>query len=132
MIVLDTHALIWWVSGEAKLSKAAVKAIEKEKKNSGTIFVSSISVWEIYLLVKRGRLILTMDLSAWVAKIETLPYVQFVSVDNNIAAKSVLLPGNFHDDPADRMIVATAREKGAALVTADGRIRKYSHVQTIW
>ena len=131
MIVLDTHVLIWWISDPEKLSHAARKAIANEKAAS-TLAVSSISIWEIYLLVKKERLKLTMDTDKWVEKITSLPYVQFVPVDNSIAAKSVTLPGEFHSDPADRMIVATARERGIVLITADERIRQYSHVQTLW
>jgi len=131
MIVLDTHVLIWWISDPEKLSSKATKLIETEKKQ-GQIFISSISVWEIYLLVQKDRLTITMNLDAWFAEIERLPFVQFVPVDNRIAATSVVLPGDFHADPADRIIVATAREKGAKLITADDRIRKYSHVQSIW
>src|SRR5579864_4481874 len=118
MIVIDTHVLIWWISQPEKLSEKARKIIETEKK-SGTILVSSISVWEIYLLIAKDRLKLTMDTDSWLENIENLPYIQFVPVDNRIAARSVTLPGEFHSDPADRIIVATAREKGIPLVTND-------------
>jgi PIN domain nuclease of toxin-antitoxin system len=131
MIVLDTHVLIWWVSDPEKLSKKARQAIDNEKTN-GTIVISSISVWEIYLLVAKERIRLTMETDKWIEKITSLPYIQFIPVDNSIAAKSVLLPREFHNDPADRMIVATAREKGVVLITADERIKNYSYVQTLW
>lgn len=131
MILLDTHALIWWIENSQKLSKKAKMAIEKEKK-SGLLLVSSISVWEIYLLVAKGRLQLAMDTDKWIEVIESLPFVQFVPIDNVVAAKSVTLQGEFHPDPAARMIVATAREKGITLVTGDERIRKYPHIHTLW
>ncbi|SRR5260221_1084199 len=131
MIVIDTHVLIWWVSDPDKLSEKARKTIEAEKK-SGSILVSSISVWEIYLLIAKDRLKLTMDTDSWLENIENLPFIQFVSVDNRIAARSVLLPGEFHNDSADRIIVATAREKGIPLITNDERIKQYAHVQTVW
>ncbi len=131
MIVLDTHVLIWWISDPEKLSSRALEVIEKES-NNGLILVSSVSVWELYLLIKKDRLKLTMDTDSWLEKIESLPFVQFIPIDNQIAAKSVNLPGDFHADPADRMIVATAREKGTSLVTSDERIQKYPHVQCIW
>jgi PIN domain nuclease of toxin-antitoxin system len=83
-------------------------------------------------LVERGRIELGTDLAAWLALVETIPTVVFVPVDNEIGVKSVNLPGNFHRDPADRIIVATARKHGVALVTADERIRSYPHVRTIW
>jgi len=131
MILLDTHALLWWVNDPKKLSFKAAKKINEEKSD-GIIFVSSISVWEISLLIKKNRLGLNLEAQDWFKEIETLPFIQFVPIDNHIAAKSVNLPGEFHSDPADRIIVATAREKGADLVTSDEKIRKYQHVQTIW
>ncbi len=131
MIVIDTHVLIWWVSNPEKLSVKVKKILQKEK-NNGSIIISSITVWEIYMLVKKGRLKLTMDADIWLAEVESLPYVRFTPVDNTIAANSVTLPGDFHNDPADRMIVATAKEQGAVLVTADERIRQYAHVRSLW
>ena len=131
MIVVDTHVLVWWVNHPEKLSEKARGKMEKEQQE-GTIFVSSITVWEIYLLVKKGRLQLKMETDTWLEKIESLSFIQFLAIDNKIAAKSVTIPGEFHGDPADRIIVATAREKGATLITADDRIRKYPHVQSLW
>jgi PIN domain nuclease of toxin-antitoxin system len=131
MIVIDTHVLIWWLSHPKKLSQKAVQAIDREKEG-GLILVSSISVWEVYLLIQKNRLSLTMDTDAWFERVESLPYIQFVPIDNKIAAKSVTLPGELHNDPADRIIVATAREKGIPLVTSDERIRRYSEVVSLW
>jgi PIN domain nuclease of toxin-antitoxin system len=71
-------------------------------------------------------------LAGWLATVKTIPTVRFLSVDIEIAVKSVELPGSFHKDPADRIIVATARNHALALVTADERIRAYPHVRTIW
>jgi PIN domain nuclease of toxin-antitoxin system len=130
MILVDTHVLLWWVSNPEKLSKIALGVIE-ESVNS-TIYVSAISVWEIYLLVNKGRLQLAIDIDRFIERIESMPFIHFIPIDNRIAAKSVMLPGDFHRDPADRMIVASAREKGVPLITGDERIRKYSHVQTVW
>lgn len=131
MILLDTQALIWWISDPDKLSKRAVKVIEHEQQK-GTLLVSSISVWEIYMLVVKGRIKLSMDIETWILEIEKLPYVQIVPVNNRIAGKSVTLPGEFHSDPADRIIVATAREYGVSVVTKDERILQYTEVQSIW
>lgn len=131
MIVLDTHALLWWVSGDARLSTAAHQAIEREL-DRGAIVISSISLWEIAMLIERGRLALSMDLDAWLATVGEIDAVRFFPVDNDIALQSVRLPGDFHKDPADRFIVSTARRLAAPLVTADEKIRTYPHVQTIW
>lgn len=131
MIVLDTHVLIWWIDSPEKLSPKAASIINREK-DGGLILVSSISVWEIYLLLKKNRLGLKMETGDWFKEIESLPFVQFVPINNQIAAKSVNLPEIFHPDPADRIIVATAKEKGALLVTSDERIRNYKEVQSAW
>lgn len=131
MTILDTHVLIWWISDPDKISQKVKRLINKEIKN-GKIGVSSISVWEIYMLVKRGRLKLSMDTDKWVEKIENLPFIEFIPVNNKIASSSVNLPGQFHLDPADRMIVATARERGATLLTSDQKIRKYPSVKSLW
>jgi PIN domain nuclease of toxin-antitoxin system len=132
VIMLDTHVLVWWVTGDnVRLSAAAADAIAAESA-AASIILSSITAWELAQLVYRGRLHLSTDLAAWLAIVETIPSVAFVSVDNEIGVKSVELPGEFHKDPADRIIVATARKFSVPLVTADERIRSYAGVRTIW
>ena len=133
MIVLDTHALIWWASGhKEELSAAALQAIENELEDGGQIFISAISAWELAMLVAKGRVALSMDVAEWLSYVGSIEAVNFVPVDNEIAVKSTELPGDFHKDPADRLIVATARKLAAPLVTADEKIRAYQHVRTIW
>ena len=131
MIVLDTHILIWWVDSPQKLSKKTKKAIEEEKSKKG-ILISSISTFEIYLLIKKGKLELTNYPDAWLNRIESLPYVRFIPVDNKIAALSVNLPDFTHKDPADRIIIATAMINGATLITSDKKILNYTHVKAVW
>lgn len=139
MIILDTHTLVWWVTVPAKLSRNAQKIIEASNKqsfstnkNKEQILVSSISIWEICLLVKSKGLKFSVDINTWISRVEKLPNIQFIPVDNSIFAKSVMLPEPFHKDPADRIIVTTAREYGAKLVTSDKRILNYPHVQSVW
>jgi PIN domain nuclease of toxin-antitoxin system len=132
MIVLDTHVLIWWATGDkAKLTKRAAAAINREYK-SGALRVSSISAWEIAMLVARGRLHLTVDVSTWLDTAAQIENLRFMPVNNTIAIGSVQLPNPFHADPADRVIVATARALAAPLVTADEKLRGYASVETIW
>ena len=131
MIVLDTHALVWWVAGDSQLSRAAREAIEAEAQD-GEILVSAISAWEVAMLAKAGRLALTMDAGAWLDTVAEVPAIRFVPVDVRISVHSVDLPGEFHKDPADRIIVATARHHSVPLISADLKIRDYPHVQTIW
>lgn len=131
MIVLDTHAWIWFASKPEALSKKARKALDAAV-NDKNVLISSISVWEVALLVKNKRLKLSMDVLDWIAKSENLPFIQFIPVSNSIAVKSVNLPPPLHPDPADRIIIATALSTGAPLVTKDKKIAAYSHVKTIW
>lgn len=84
------------------------------------------------MLVERERLLLSMDVSSWLAAVADIESVRFLPVDVEIAVKSVDLPGEFHKDPADRMIVATARKLAVPLVSKDDKIRAYAHVKTIW
>lgn len=132
MIILDTHVLLWWVSGERALSRKAVKLIERNLKTERSILISSISAWEIAMLAASGRLILSMDIDAWLAEVSRIPSIAFVAVDNSVAVKSANLPGNFHKDPADRMIVALVRHLSLELITADEKILQYPHVKTVW
>lgn len=132
MIVLDTHVLLWWASGQTgQLTDAAQRAIADELRE-GQIRVSSISAWELAMLVAHGRIDLSMDVSEWLRVADQIESLDFVPVDNTIAIKSIELPGTFHKDPADRIIVATARHLAAPLLTADDKIRGYPHVRTIW
>ena len=131
MIFLDTHVWIWFVSNPELLSEKAGEAIETSIKEDA-VLISSISAWEVALLVTRKRLEFTLDVADWVAKSEMLPFIQFVPIDNDIAIKSVRLPEPIHDDPADRIIIASAMSCGAPLVTKDASIRKYPHVKTLW
>ncbi|PCJ24468.1 MAG: VapC toxin family PIN domain ribonuclease [SAR86 cluster bacterium] len=132
MIVIDTHVLLWWVSGDKSLSAKAGRTIKKCLTDGGEVIVSSITVWEIAMLIEKNRLVLSMDIESWVNEVAQIEGVRFMPVNNEIAMKSAALPGEFHKDPADRIIVATARKLAVSLVTADGKIIDYEHVKTIW
>ena len=134
MIVLDTHVLIWAVDGERRLgahARAAIAAAEQ----ADDIGVSAITPWEIALLAESGRLRLAREVGAWIAAALALPVrIRLIPLEPAIASDSVRLPDAFHADPADRFIVATARQYGAPLLTADYAILSYAaagHVQTI-
>lgn len=96
------------------------------------LYVSSISVWEVSLLVLRGRLKLTIDVADWISRCEALPFLNFVPVDNLIALGANRLANYPHRDPADRMIIATALSMGATVVTKDEKIRGYKPVHSKW
>lgn len=131
MIVLDTHVWVWWVSNPDQVSRRAREEIDLAMERE-EICISSISCWEVALLVRKGRLELTMPLEDWIARSEALPFVRFLPLDNRIALRSNRLPGEIHEDPADRIIIATALTLGAPLVSKDTKIRDYPHVETIW
>mgnify|MGYP001205208797 FL=1 len=131
MILLDTHVWVWWLAQPERLSKAARQAIQRNL-SAGSIGISTFSTWELALLVQRKRLQLSIDLAEWIAETERIKNVTFHPVTNAIALQSVNLPGSFHPDPADRILVATARHLGAAMITGDAKIRGYSHVKTLW
>ncbi len=84
------------------------------------------------MLVAKGKLDLSIEIFNWLSIADQIDGFRFVPIDNIVAVRSMTLPGEFHSDPADRMIVALARELGGALVTADEKIRRYPHVRTIW
>jgi PIN domain nuclease of toxin-antitoxin system len=132
VIVIDTHILLWWFSGdEARLSTPALRAIESEREK-GTIFVSSATAWEIAVLTSRKRIGLSSDVFEWLETVGRAAAIKFVPIDNEIAVRSTRLGDDFHKDPGDRFIVATAQKLGAPLVTADEKIRRYAGVETIW
>ena len=130
MILLDTHVLIWWANGEhERLSAAAIAAIEAEEQQR---LVSAISCWEVAMLVERGRLGLSVDMERWLNLVASVPRLQLLPLSPAVAVASTRLPGTFHADPADRFLVAQARQLNIALVTADSKIRAYPHVRSLW
>jgi PIN domain nuclease of toxin-antitoxin system len=132
LIALDTHALVWYAAEPKKIPAKARRLIETAIGSSEHIAISSISVWEIAMLVARGRLELTIDAETWMARVQELPFLTFHPVDNAVALRAVRLTDFPRRDPADRMIVATALGLNATLVTADKRLRAYRPLQTVW
>ena len=133
MIVLDTHTLIWAVEGDGRLGPSASRLIE-ETVRTDRVAVSAITPWEIALLVERRRLRLGREVGEWIAEALALPGVALIPIEPAIAIDGVRLPCEFHADPADRFIVATARHLKAPLLTADRKILAYSaagHVRAV-
>ena len=130
MILLDTHVLIWWVNGDHhNLSQAALAALEDQDQ---TRLVSAVSCWEVAMLVQRGRLGLTIDVARWCSLLESIPMLRLLPLSPAVAVAATQLPEAFHLDPADRFLVAQARELNVPLVTADSKIRAYPHLQSLW
>jgi len=129
MIVLDTHIWVWWVHGDKRLTDAQVGAIKTNE--SGEIGVSAISFWEVAKLVERRRLELPCALDEWMGQALIYPGLRIIHLTPEIVIESCRLPGEFHRDPADQIIVATARIHGCSLVTSDKKLLAYPFVPTI-
>jgi len=133
-LLLDTHYWIWLQAGaRQEISDAVRKAIE-EAGASGNLLLSVISVWEVGLLEAKGRIELDAPCEQWVENALATPGLSIAPLTPEIALASSRLPEPFHGDPADRIIVATARALGARLVTRDSKILEYSrkrHVSTL-
>jgi PIN domain nuclease of toxin-antitoxin system len=127
VILLDTHIWVWWVHRDEHLPARLRTFIERHE--SATLGVSAISCWEVAKLVERGRLRLPMPTGNWLHAALAYPGVRLLDLTPDISVQSCNLPGHFHADPADQIIVATARHHRVGLVTLDARIRGYPQVQ---
>ncbi len=117
-LLLDTHVLVWLMLGELKLGKKAAKAINLAARGNRLV-VSAITPWEIGMLVAKMRIDLHQDVMRWVQTAISLPGMTLAALEPEIAVESTRLPFAIHADPADRILVATARHLGVTLVTAD-------------
>ena len=130
-IVLDTHAWIWWVTKDRRLSRRARTAIEKAATR-GELHLSIFSVWEMAKKVEKGQLALDRPLEEWLDDALEMEGLQLVELSRAIVVDSCRLPLPFHGDPADQLIASTTRSLSATLVTKDTRLRDYAHVRTLW
>ncbi len=128
--LLDTHALVWWVDGSKKLAREQYRATERAA-STGALFLSVISFWEIAMLVEAGKLTFREPLDEWLERAAAAPAVQRIGITPTIAREVVSLSTTRDWDPADRIVVATARVLGASLVTSDSRIIDSKLVPTI-
>ncbi len=129
MIVLDTHIWIWWVHGTPRLDKKQIEIITAHEND--LIGISAISCWEVAKLVEYGRLTLPYPVLEWIELALSYPGVKLLPLTPQIVVESTQLPGVFHRDPADQIIVATARIFQCPLVTLDKKIIEYPYVDTI-
>ena len=129
MIVLDTHIWVWWVHGEAQLPQTHRMYLETHEVEG--LGVSIISCWEVAKLVERARLTLPCAIAEWLDQALAYPGVRLLDLTPRIVVESTQLPGTFHRDPADQLVVATARVYNCPLVTVDPKIVAYSDVQTL-
>lgn len=126
MLVLDTHAAVWWAGEPRRLGRAAQARLANEER----LGIPAIVFWEIALLVRKGRLDLGMPASVWTRAIQAIPRVEALPLTAEIAVQADEL--EMHADPADRFIVATALRYGVPLVSKDRLMRKLRCVEAIW
>ena len=129
VILLDTHVLVWTVAEPERLSRAALAAIRKARSEDG-VAISAISVWELAVLIARGRIQVYGNVEDSVRKL--VEGVVIKPITPEIAALGTQFPDDYPRDPADRLIGATARTEGLSLITHDARIRSSPLVVTVW
>ena len=129
--LLDTHAWVWWVTEDRRLSAAARRTIERSQVR-GDLSLSLISVWEVAKKVEKAQLVLDRPIDQWIELAVARPGLHLVELTSPILVESCRLPPPFHGDPADQLIVATARDRHATIITKDEKIRAYPHVRSAW
>ncbi len=128
--LLDTHVLIWWLNDLTRLSPQQKEVVEAATPDT-PLHVSDISLWEVAMLQSLGRIRLALPLREWLDRAVAPPLVRRHGISPAIAAEVAALPDSFHRDPADRILVATARVLGATLLTSDRRIADASLTPTL-
>jgi PIN domain nuclease of toxin-antitoxin system len=128
VILLDTHAWLWWTADRGKLSRK----VQRRLAASRELWISAISCWEVGMLVERGRLRLRGDARTAIREALSIDALRVAPVSDSIATEAGSFGASFHGDPADRIIVATAIALRATLVTKDERIRDAKLVATLW
>jgi PIN domain nuclease of toxin-antitoxin system len=128
LIVLDTHAWIWYASDDPLLSKRAKARIRRTEE----LGVHPVSCWEVAMLAISGRLKLAIEVSKWVGYALERPKIELLAFTPAAAIRAAGLGGSFPGDPADRFIVATALEMRVPVITRDERITNWGQVETIW
>lgn len=128
MMLLDTHAWLWWCSDRKKMPAPLVRRLAKENE----LCVSAISAWEICMLVDKGRLKLSIEPRLAIRALASAEGIRMIAISDAIATEAALLGNHFHGDPADRFVVATACDLRAKLVTKDERITSAKLVETVW
>lgn len=129
MIVLDTHIWVWWVHGDSQLSQAHSTILQQHEQTG--LGISAISCWEVAKLVEKGRLTLPHTIDQWMKLALGYPGIALLPLEPEIAIESTRLPHPFHNDPADQIIVATARVHQCPVITIDKKISDYPHVQAL-
>ncbi len=132
-ILFDTHAWLWFVAGDIKIDPKIITLVEKSREMN-SLYLSSISLWETSMLIKKERVNVNQPTLSWIKSAIKTSNIHLIHITPEIAYESTELPNNFHGDPADRIIVATARVMDLIILTRDHKILDYSKnkfVQTV-
>jgi len=129
--LLDTHTWIWWNMRPQNLSQK-VKVLISDSSKYDELLLSAISPWEFSKLLEKGRLGISCHPEEWINLALDMPKIRLVHLSPILAYRSTVLPKPFHSDPADQIIVATAREENATVLTEDKNILTYDHVRSLW
>ena len=129
--VLDTHVWVWWHMQPKKLSKR-VRSIISHPDQYEELLLSAISPWEFSKLLEKKRIGISCDPQGWIREALEMSKLRLVPLTPTLSYRSTTLPPPFHEDPADQIIVATAREEKATVLTKDKLIQEYTHVRAVW
>lgn len=130
MILVDTHVVVWLAFDQNRISRKARTAIDDARKNADGLAISDITLLELATLARKGRIHLEISLESFLQEVESRFVV--LPMTGRACARAVALPAAYPQDPADRIIAATALVEGLSLLTADREIRRSRTVQTIW
>ena len=129
--LLDTHVWIWWNMHPQKLS-TRIRSLLSTPEQYDYLLLSAISPWEFSKLLEKKRIGISCNPEEWITEALDMPKLRLVPLTPTIAYRSTSLPEPFNGDPADQIIVASAREKNATILTKDKIIQEYEHVRSLW
>lgn len=129
--LMDTHVWIWWNQRPQSLSHR-VRSLIGNPAEYSELLLSAISPWEFFKLLEKKRLVISCEPEEWVRVALEMPRLRLVPLTPRIAYHATVLPAPFHDDPADQIIVATARDENATILTSDRRILSYAGARSLW
>ncbi len=123
-LLLDTHIVLWWLEGGDRLTAEQRRAAAAAERGNEKLYIADVTLWEIAMLAERGRITLAQGVAAFLDELESNARLEVLPISGAIAVDAVRLADSFPNDPADRLIAATARVHGHTLLTADRRIRE--------
>lgn len=128
MVLLDTHIWVWWLFADSRLTEEDRLALD-QLAAAHDVAISAISIWEVQMLVTKNRISIHLPFEQWIREATRPDMVNVVPIDSNVGIALYNLPADFHGDPADKMIIASAISRGCSLVTADKAMRRSALVK---